>query len=83
MGYHNLDRYPRLPRYNLIHMRIDQGITQGELAKMLGVTRYMVTACEIGLRDPSLELMFKWAKALKMGDPPLSMFKAADEKIAA
>jgi DNA-binding XRE family transcriptional regulator len=71
-------RYNRLQRQALRAHRIAQGIDQETLAEMLGVTRYMITACETGLRDPSLELMIKWAKALKLGDPPLSMFIAPE-----
>jgi transcriptional regulator with XRE-family HTH domain len=71
-------RYNRLRREGLIAHRMAQGIHQETLAEMLGVSRYMITACEIGLRDPSLEMMIKWAKALKLGDPPLSMFIAPE-----
>ena len=61
---HNIRRYPRVPRYKLIEARVEKGLTQTELADEIGITRFQVLAVEVGLRDPSLQTMLKWVKAL-------------------
>jgi DNA-binding XRE family transcriptional regulator len=60
----NIQRYPRIPRYKLIKAREMKGLTQEELADQIDLSRYTVLSIEVGLRDPSLQTMLKWTKAL-------------------
>ena len=46
---------------NLTNRREDEGLSQGELAEALGVTRQTINAIERNRYDPSLELAFKLA----------------------
>lgn len=46
----------------LRELREARGLTQEELAKILGVTRQTIIAIEKGKYDPSLRLAFKIAK---------------------
>jgi putative transcriptional regulator len=46
---------------NLTDRREDEGLSQGELAEALGVTRQTINAIERNRYDPSLELAFKLA----------------------
>ncbi len=43
-------------------LRERKGLTQEELARMVGVTRQTIIAIEKGKYDPSLRLAFKLAK---------------------
>jgi putative transcriptional regulator len=45
-------------------LRTDRGLTQAQLAELLGVTRQTVIAVEQGKYSPSLELAFQIARAL-------------------
>ncbi|MCI5044139.1 MAG: helix-turn-helix transcriptional regulator [Aquisalinus sp.] len=49
----------------LPQLRDEQGWSQGELAKRLGVSRQTVNALEKGRYDPSLPLAFKIARLFK------------------
>lgn len=46
---------------DLTTRREDEGLSQGELAKAVGVTRQTINAIERNRYDPSLELAFKLA----------------------
>ncbi|MFC7074364.1 helix-turn-helix transcriptional regulator [Halovenus rubra] len=46
---------------NLTNRREDEGLSQGELAGAVGVTRQTINAIERNRYDPSLELAFKLA----------------------
>ncbi len=46
----------------LRELREGRGLTQEELAKVLGVTRQTIIAIERGKYDPSLKLAFKIAR---------------------
>jgi putative transcriptional regulator len=46
-------------------LRPDAGLTQAQLAAVLGVTRQTVIAVEQGRYSPSLELAFQIARALE------------------
>ncbi len=46
----------------LRELRETRGLTQEELAKILGVTRQTIIAIEKGKYDPSLRLAFKIAR---------------------
>jgi putative transcriptional regulator len=46
-------------------LRADAGLTQAQLAAVLGVTRQTVIAVEQGRYSPSLELAFQIARALE------------------
>lgn len=46
---------------NLSKRRDDEGLSQGELAEAVGVTRQTINAIERNRYDPSLELAFKLA----------------------
>lgn len=50
----------------LRELREWKGLTQEELAKVLGVTRQTIIAIEKGKYDPSLRLAFKIAKFFKV-----------------
>ncbi|WP_282948808.1 helix-turn-helix transcriptional regulator [Cellulomonas endometrii] len=45
-------------------LRAERGLTQAQLAEVLGVTRQTVIAVEQGRYSPSLELAFQIARAL-------------------
>ncbi|MBO8175622.1 MAG: helix-turn-helix transcriptional regulator [Thermococcus sp.] len=49
-------------RNRLRELREARGLTQEELAKILGVTRQTIIAIEKGKYDPSLRLAFKIAR---------------------
>nr|WP_245250262.1 helix-turn-helix transcriptional regulator [Thermococcus stetteri] len=51
-------------------MREERGLTQEELARVLGVTRQTIIAIEKGKYDPSLRLAFRIARffGLKIED---------------
>ena len=49
-------------RNRLRELRETRGLTQEELAKILGVTRQTIIAIEKGKYDPSLRLAFKIAR---------------------
>ena len=46
---------------NLTNRREDEGLSQGELAEAVDVTRQTINAIERNRYDPSLELAFKLA----------------------
>ena len=46
---------------DLSKRREDEGLSQGELAEAVGVTRQTINAIERNRYDPSLELAFKLA----------------------
>ncbi len=57
---------PQLKILNRLHvMRAEQGITQEQLAKEVGVTRATIVAIEGGGYNPSLELAFRLARYFK------------------
>jgi len=47
---------------NLKVYRAKEGVTQGELAESIGVSRQTINSIETGRYDPSLELAFKLAE---------------------
>ncbi len=50
----------------LRRIRERRGMTQDELAKKVGVTRITITRIETSARNPSMALVQKLAKALKV-----------------
>ncbi|WP_076148627.1 helix-turn-helix transcriptional regulator [Natrinema saccharevitans] len=50
---------------DLSKRREDEGLSQGELAEAVGVTRQTINAVERNRYDPSLELAFKLAAHFK------------------
>jgi putative transcriptional regulator len=52
-------------RNNLPELRAQRGMTQGDLADALNVSRQTVNALETGRYDPSLPLAFALAKLFK------------------
>jgi putative transcriptional regulator len=52
-------------RNNLPELRAGRGMTQGDLADALNVSRQTVNALETGRYDPSLPLAFALAKLFK------------------
>jgi transcriptional regulator with XRE-family HTH domain len=44
--------------------RVEAGLTQTDLAKVLGLTGSTVSRIEAGLRDPSFPTLRKWIEAL-------------------
>lgn len=70
---------------NLRNLRIEQGLTQGELANKVGVLNTSICNYETGIREPNLEMLKKLASALEctvdelLQDPP----ESADDKSGA
>ena len=52
------------PIYQLIRRRIDQGLTQAELAERVGTTQSSIARLESGKHKPSLQMLEKVAEAL-------------------
>lgn len=48
-------------------LRKDKGLSQEELAHIAGLDRTYISGCERGLRNISLENIYKLASALKIG----------------
>jgi len=46
--------------------RANIGVTQAELAEMLGVSRSYVNDAESGRREPSFTMIVKWCKVCKV-----------------
>lgn len=46
--------------------RIEAGLTQKELAKLIGASRTAVSAWELGERNPSTEYVYMYQKILKL-----------------
>lgn len=59
-------------RIGLIRRREDMDLTRPELASKIGIGREYVFAVETGSRNPSLDLMERWSRAL--GNAPLDLF---------
>ena len=51
-------------RAKLIWARERLGLTRAELAEKIGLTRHYVFVVETGARNPSLDVMTRWADAL-------------------
>jgi predicted transcriptional regulator len=66
----------RAPRHELSMRRRELGMTQTELAHRIGVTRYYIAACEVGIRDPSMGTLARWLRELKINpdETPISWF---------
>jgi DNA-binding XRE family transcriptional regulator len=68
-------------RTKLIQARERLGLNRVEFAKKVGTSRVNVYRIEIGVSHPSLALMQRWVKALKLGPGvSLEMFWAAGAK---
>lgn len=52
------------PIYQLVRRRIDQGLTQAELADRVGTTQSSIARLESGKHKPSLQMLEKVAEAL-------------------
>ncbi len=59
-----MDEYERVIRQTLRRVREEQGLTQAELAKRLGVHRQTISRTETGKRPLELGEFFDWAQAL-------------------
>ncbi len=57
----------------LKHYREEQGWSQGELARRLGVSRQTINAVETDKYDPSLPLALRMAKLFGVSVPDLFM----------
>ena len=60
-------------RMALIRAREARGFSRPQLAKAMKGSRTFIHAVETGVRDPSLEYMRRWVKALG-GDASLDLF---------
>ena len=49
---------------NLQRLRINKGLSQTELSKLIGTNRSTVGNYEQGIREPSFEMLIKIARAL-------------------
>lgn len=43
----------------LKYLRLDKGLTQAEVSKELGLSRNAIANYEMGIREPSLEILVK------------------------
>lgn len=59
-------------------LRINQNITQTDLAKRIGVTNALISAIEKGERSPSLEKLMKLASQFKVSTDYLLGMKTQD-----
>lgn len=57
-------RHERSKDNPIANLRREQGLTQGELAKMVGVCKEYLSSIERGVCKPSDELLFRIAEAL-------------------
>lgn len=57
-------RFVRIP---LIRAREKQEKTRPQLAREVGISRHYCFAVETGLRDPSIQIMQRWLRALGPG----------------
>jgi transcriptional regulator with XRE-family HTH domain len=53
------------PAYQVTRLRIKRGLTQGELAKLVGTRQSSISRLESGKRQPSLSFLRRIAEALK------------------
>lgn len=71
-------------RTSLAEARRRAGLTQTQLSQMLGVTRLAVVSIERGRRNPGMDLMLRWVKALgPYGAMDLFDPENSDEELAA
>jgi predicted transcriptional regulator len=68
----------RAPRHELGMRRRELGISQTELAAKIGVSRYFIAACEVGIRDPSMGVASRWLRELQINpdETPISWLLA-------
>lgn len=59
-----MDELERVVRHTIRRVRMEQGLTQAELAERLGTHRTTVSRVETGKRPLELGEFFDWAKAL-------------------
>ncbi|MCK9441120.1 MAG: helix-turn-helix transcriptional regulator [Methanothrix sp.] len=59
-------------------LRAREGLTQEELARMVGVRRETILFLEKGKYNPSLKLAYKIASALKAGIDEVFLFEEED-----
>ena len=52
------------PAYQIARLRIEQGLTQAELAERVGTKQPSIARLESGKHDPSLDLLTRVAAAL-------------------
>ena len=52
------------PVFQLIRRRIDQGLTQAELAEKVGTTQSSIARLESGTHEPSIKMLKRVAEAL-------------------
>lgn len=60
--------------------RARQDITQGQLAKAVGVSRQTIISIENGRYDPSLELAFRLARYFKMSIEDVFHFNGEEQE---
>jgi len=63
---------------NIRTLRLNSNITQGELAKLVGVSGSYIGYLERGKKNPSLDLLVKIAKSLNIS--PDMLLISADDK---
>ena len=63
----------------LKHYREQQGWSQGELARRLGVSRQTINAVETDKYDPSLPLALRMARLFGMGETDLFIDQVSPE----
>lgn len=56
------------PRSKLIKLRRDKGLTQMQMAKILGISRATYANYEYGYRSPSLEHIIEMKKIFNVSD---------------
>ena len=66
---------------NLRNLRIQRNLTQQKLADDLGVSQASITAYEVGIREPSFEVVRKFAEYFRVTPSSLMPFgEVSDEE---
>jgi transcriptional regulator with XRE-family HTH domain len=63
---------------NVRRLRLERGYTQEELSELAGINRNYTGMIERGERSPTVDMLEKLAKALKID--PVALLKAGTEK---
>lgn len=64
----------------LKELREQHGLTQDELAELVGVSRQTIISLEKGKYDPSIKLAFKLSKVLKTAIEDIFLYEMEDHE---
>jgi transcriptional regulator with XRE-family HTH domain len=66
---------------NIRRLRKEQGLDQGELANLVGITQPYLSQLENGERDPSMSLLRKICEELDLSLPELFLLSMDEEDV--